>query len=381
MLAALALVAFALLCGQRWLYRHFLLEFFQPRQEQLQFLTGWRIAAAGFALLLAFVARPRVGRWLERRGLAGAAVAILPYVAAVVLALGASELLLEHAAARSRHQPPPTRAPHRRPDTHFAWVNVPDHVSGGVLGGRMIEYAMDHDGHRVAHAGDEVDYAAPSVLFVGESIIDGHGLRFEETIPARVEAQTGVRSAILAVGGYAIDQEYMRLTDELPRFRHPQAVVVFFMPALMHRVLDTDRPHLDGTLTWRAPDKDLRLVRVARRLVPYHSQTRIAEGEATTAAILRATVAQIRARGAVPLILVPQLTPETPEERALRRRLLDNQRLPYLFVAVDPRFHLANNRHPDARGAAVIARAVAARLKAEGVAAGPPTDKGGGDTN
>ena len=84
-------------------------------------------------------------------------------------------------------------------------------------------------------------------------------------------------------------------------------------------------------------------------------------------------MALARSRGAVPLILVPQMTPDTAEEAALRRRLLDDQGLPYIHVIVDPAFHLPKNRHPDPRGAAVIARAVSAWLLAHGVEPGEPS--------
>ena len=81
-------------------------------------------------------------------------------------------------------------------------------------------------------------------------------------------------------------------------------------------------------------------------------------------------VAMARAKDAVPLILTPDLQPETAEEELIRARVLEG--LPSLRVALDPSWHVARNRHPDARADAVIAEAVATWLEAHGVAASTP---------
>ena len=80
-----------------------------------------------------------------------------------------------------------------------------------------------------------------------------------------------------------------------------------------------------------------------------------------TRAALRTMVDMARRKGAVPLILVPELTPETPEEARIRTRVLAG--LPYLKVPIDPTWRLANNRHPDARADARLAEAVAAYIE------------------
>jgi hypothetical protein len=67
---------------------------------------------------------------------------------------------------------------------------------------------------------------------------------------------------------------------DLPR---PVAVVALFMPALLRRTLDVDRPHLDADLAWRPPVRSLRLAEVARRAIPYRSERDIDRGVATPA--------------------------------------------------------------------------------------------------
>jgi hypothetical protein len=376
--AALALVLAAAHFDPAWLYAHALPEYFQPRSEQLTNLARARVALLVAAALLLVFVRPWFGRLMVGRTWGRLALDVAPSLLAVVLAIGASELILERISWRATHQAPADREPLRRWDQTLGWVNVPSRVGRQALGGRTVEYAFDADGRRVARLGDQVDTAAPAVLFVGESILNGHGLNWPETIPARVQADTGVQAAVLAVGGYATDQEYLRLKTALPAFRQPKAVVILFIPSLIHRVLDTDRPHLDRGLVLEPPEEGLRLRQTLRRATPLHRRETIARGVEITAETLRASVDLARARGAAPLILVPQMTPDTAEEAALRRRVLDDQGLPYIHVIVDPAFHLPNNRHPDPRGAAVIARAVSAYLIAHGV--GPGERPRGSDT-
>src|SRR5260370_16254156 len=97
----------------------------------------------------------------------------------------------------------------------------------------------------------------------------GHGLTWEESVPAQVGALLGMQSANLAVHGFASDQAYLRLLAELPRFGRPAAVVSLFMPALFDRNLDDDRPHLGPGLVWMPAERHWRLAEIARLPPPY----------------------------------------------------------------------------------------------------------------
>jgi hypothetical protein len=77
------------------------------------------------------------------------------------------------------------------------------------------------------------------------------------------------------------------------------------------------------------------------------------------------------ARGAQPLIIVPQFGAATPVEDDLRHRILDEAGLPYVRVTLDPAWHLPGDPHPDARGARAIAAAVAAHLRPNAALAHP----------
>jgi len=157
--------------------------------------------------------------------------------------------------------------------------------------------------------------------------------------------------------------------------------VIPFVPILFDRNLDEDRPYLDANLRWNAAHPpDFRLVELARRVLRYRSADTIEEGIATTQAVLRATIALARSRGAAALIVVPQLQPEDPTEAAIRHRVLDDAHLRYLLVPLEPSWRLAVDRHPNPRGAhaiaAAIAQALARSLQRVPRPAGPPSPQG-----
>jgi hypothetical protein len=78
--------------------------------------------------------------------------------------------------------------------------------------------------------------ASPSraASVVMESMMVGEKLLWSETIPATSQL-LGIQSANIAVSGYASDQAYLRLASELPRFKHPVAVMSLFTPAIFDR--------------------------------------------------------------------------------------------------------------------------------------------------
>lgn len=368
-----ACLAAVLVTNDGWLERHVLPEFFQPRAEQQRAQMIVHGALLALTVILWVWVRPRAGRWAARKPGREMAADVLPTLIAVILALGASEFLLRHLPWFATHQLPTQREPLRRRDPVTGWAYKEARVGRAVLGGRMIEYAFDGAGHRVRRTGEAVDYNRPSVLFLGESIIGGHGVTYDETIPAQVGARLKLQPANLAVGGFATDQMYLRLAAEWPRYRAPRALVILFMPSLFHRNLEHDRPHLGPDLRWRPASDDWRLVQIARRIVPHRTDGELDDGFAMTQNALRAMVETARERGAVPLILVPELTPETPEEARIRSRALAG--LPYLKVPIDPAWHLADNRHPDARADARLAEAVAAYIETHTAhAATPPAE-------
>ncbi len=353
-------MAAVLLADQPWLDRHFLPSFLMPRAWYVGIETGSRLALGALGCTLIAAAR-RIGGWLRlvasRYG--------VRLLAATVLAVVASELALQHVALRPAEWRVLDEEPRRQPDAELGWTFVPGRTASARRAGRTIDYAFDPSGYRVRRDGDRVDVERASILFAGESVIFGDGLTYDETVPAQVGSALGVQPVNLGVYGFSTDQAYLALRRALPRFHHPVAVVMLFMTTLFGRNLDDDRPHLTRGLVWQPARERGRMARLAGLLFPFRRDATVENGIALTRDVLRETVAMVRARGATPLILVPQLGPESDPERSLRRRILDEPQLPYIDVPLDSSWHLPWDQHPDARAAQAIAKAVAARLRGD----------------
>ena len=355
-----ALLICALLANQQWLDRHFLPSFFLSRSIYVLVERVVRVAMAALGAALSLAARRCIARFIVHRP-----ARALNVMLAVVLAFGASEFMLRvrHPRAAMVEEEPAYIEPSRRLDPRLGWIFVPSRTGRDDIGGRVVEYAIDSAGYRVRRVDEPVDPDRPTIVFTGESMMFGEGLTWEETIPAQTGAIMGMQSANLAVSGFASDQAYLRLQTDLPRFRQPVAVVTLFTLVLFDRNLNDDRPHLGPGLILLPAAQHWRLTTIGKFLVPYRSEETIERGITVAREVLQATVALARARGAVPIIVVPQFTPEDPSERMLRRRILDEAGLSYVWVELDPNWRIPNDGHPDPRAAKAIAVAIAARLR------------------
>ena len=97
--------------------------------------------------------------------------------------------------------------------------------------------------------------------------------------------------------------------------------------------------------------------------MPYRTDDTVERGITMTRNVLAAIVNLARARDATSLIVVPHFGVEPPAERTLRRRILDETGLPYVWIEIDEAWRLSWDRHPNAHAAHTIATAVAARLR------------------
>jgi hypothetical protein len=356
-LCGVVLLATAILANQRWLDRHFLPSFFLTRHTYVLLETIARCAIGVLGVALALVVRPRIGRVVARTP-----ARVLHVAIAAALALAASELVLRRVQLRPAEWLGRDQEPRRQAEPRLGWTFVPSRTGHGAIGGRVVDYTFDAAGFRVRRVDEPVDPERPTILFTGESVMFGKALTWEESIPARVGATLQTQSANLAVDGYGTDQAYLRVQAELTRFRQPLAVVTIFMTTLFGRNLDDDRPHLGPGLEWRPGVWHGRLRSLVQLIAPYRSDATVERGISVTREILRATVELSAARGAAPLILVPQFGPEDGVEQALRRRILEEPGLPYVLVEIDPAWRVPGDVHPNAHAAQVIAAAVAARL-------------------
>ena len=353
-----ALLLCAVLANQQWLDRHLLPSWFLPHRWWVILESSARAILAVVGVALAVWVRPRVGRLITSPG------RLVQVVVAALLALVASELVLRQVQLRPvGWLVPDEEEPRRRPDPRLGWTLVPARTGHGTVAGRVIDYSLDSAGYRVRRVDEPVDPAQPTILFIGESVMFGEGLTWEESIPAQVGAMMGIQSANLAVHGFSSDQAYLRLETELPHFRQPVAVVSLFMTALFGRNLDDNRPHLGPGLSWHPAEPHGRLASLVQLIAPFRKTDTVERGVTMTRAVLAATVTLARARGARPLIVVPQFGVEDDAERTLRRRILDETGLPYVWIELDEGWRLSGNLHPNPGAAHTIAAAVAARLQ------------------
>jgi hypothetical protein len=354
----IALLSCSLIANQKFLDKHFVPSFFLPHHWYVILQTSGRLLMAVLGTWLLVIARRRAGRFAERTP-AGALYAVM----AVVLALGANELLLTHVQLRPAEWLSAKDEPRRQPDPRLGWTWIPGRTGRKTVGGRVIEYAIGPAGYRVSRVDDPVDPKQPTILFTGESVMFGEGLTYEESIPGQVGAMMGVQTANLAVHGYGNDQAYMRLQTELPHFRQPLAVVSLFMTALFGRNLDQDRPHLGPGLVWLPAQQHSRLLSLAKLLVPYRADATVERGVTVTREVLRASSELARTHGAIPLLVVLQFGQEEQPEQMFRLRILDQANIPYIFVDIDSSWRLTWDRHPNAQTAHAIATAIATELQ------------------
>jgi hypothetical protein len=364
---ALLLFALAVNMNRGWTDRHLLPDILVPSNWLITIVQIERfiLMAIAIALLLA------VHRISARRGDAvwrGFVIGM-----AVLLALPASELVMQLVSGRRGQAWNPTDRPLRRADPLVGWTNNPSRAAVDPEYASRPAYFIDSHGYRVAAGGlaPDLDLAAPSILFVGESIMFGKGLDWRDTMAAQLQALSGIQSANLAVNAYSLSQGFLHLKRELPKFRRPVAVVILFAPSLMVRDLDRNRPWIDSAGRWHRASPTWALGHLGRVLFPYHSPATIAEAVASDRRLLNADVAMVRARGAEPLILVPVFQPERSRERALRRMVFDGSAIPHLVVPLDQSWRIVRDSHPDARGHAAMARALWTGLRERRISRDP----------
>jgi hypothetical protein len=358
--AAAAALAFGVAANGAWFERHVALPALNPPPPWWT-LPALRIVAVALAVVLAGFAIV-AGRRATPGGVARVGLAVTLGVCASELALRALAWILPA---------PPTRIETRLagPDPRTGWAFIPGRSVDLPVPGGVVRYAIDVHGDRAPSADWVEDPGAPTVLLAGESIATGHGLQWSDTIPARLSERLHVQVVVVAEGGYGSDQAHLRAVDALARFAHPLAVVTTVLPVQLYRNLHDDRPHLvlrDGALVLAPPSTSrLRLRQLFVNDLPYLSEARMQESLALTRAILHATAAAARARGALPLFVFPSTGPPRPPEAHpeafIVRAVADD--LPHVVVDVDQARMLPwDDGHPDAEGARQIAAAIAEAL-------------------
>ena len=373
-LLVVALVIVLLVAAYRidrqWINRHVILLNGPPGSNE-----AWKAGVRGLFILAALVVlrlRSTLIESASKISLAGLARTAVPVLLAVVASVATVEALL-------RWMPPRvlrgrTVYPYGAPHPRYGWTGKPSSTTTAGISGRDVVVAFNREGIRVRKQDDEPDPARPTILFTGESIALGYGLDYAETYPALIAERRGVQCVNLSGAAYGTDQAYLRLSDAMPRFERLVATVTIFIPLQLGRNLHDDRPRLvlrpTGELELVPAASDFLSRLFIRRLLsnelPYVGDRAIDRTLTLTSAILRETSMRARARGAIPLFVVPihgAMRPLGEQERAwILRALFVNQELPFILVDLPPDQLLNGDFHPGPRGAETIATAILAAL-------------------
>jgi hypothetical protein len=315
------------------------------------------------SVLVLFV-RPRFGRIAARHSPRAGAFFYVKIVAAVVLAVVVTDVILRIKQARAAPPPVATIDAAQRPKKETT-IETDGHA---------IRYAFNAEGFRTRTPEELVDHHAPTILFSGESVMMGYGVEYDATIPVRVGKNLGVQVANLAVSATANDQIYYRLKEYLPRFEHPIAVVTTVVYNILFRDAVDWRYRLvlddQGKLVLIPPDSGIvytsPLYRTFRDI--YHSSA----APALVRAILKETDAIVRAAGAKPLFLFTQCgwercLPTTSTGPWLRDHLREGLSLDAVDVEFDPKLVQAGDVHPNAQGLEPFVTALTDALRKRGV--------------
>jgi hypothetical protein len=101
---------------------------------------------------------------------------------------------------------------------------IPNHRATMYYNGYVWRHRTDALGFR-----NEPLHVPADVMLLGDSVVYGHGVDFEDTVGHRLEERTGLRVANLGHQAYCAFQEAYLLTEFLPVFK-PRAVVHVFTP-------------------------------------------------------------------------------------------------------------------------------------------------------
>src|SRR5438309_4727940 len=197
-----------------WAQHHFLPAWAYSWETQLRILFWLRMAVAAAGLIVLLLIRPRTATAVAAgRGRQALVTALTSFVA-VAAALLVVEGILHTRSWRSTQERWDKEEPLRARDAEYGWTFAENHAGTVALRGRTVHYATGPHGYRIPASGGGPDPTRPTIVFAGESILLGYGLEWPETIPAQVQALTGIHVANTAVNAHSADQTYLRLRRE-----------------------------------------------------------------------------------------------------------------------------------------------------------------------
>jgi hypothetical protein len=364
---ALALLAAAIATDRASFELHVLPLRCFVRPSDLRVVTAWRVGFGVVGLALLLVLRP-LGRWLASDRARGT---LLRSGIAVLLALIAIDCVRRSGTRAGKPLEPP-QLPPVRSDERLDWVYDGPRTSVFVEDDRAVMYAVDAVGSRVHAQTDAIDPAQPTLLFVGESVVFGLGVHWEEAFPTIVGRELGLQVVNAGVHGYGDDQIYLTMLDRLADLRQPVAVVWLTMADVLERDVETWRLRHevlpDGTVVPVPPEPELLrespVVALFERLAPGQSSASVRIPRAIYAAADRA----VRARGGYPLFVLTNYQrpclPDASGRPSIEGLLFDGLPVQHVRVDLDPEALVHTNGHPDASSHARLARGIVDALRA-----------------
>ncbi len=373
-LAGALLLTVAWRCDTAWFARHvFQPYYFVPPTRGALWFRG-ATAALGFGLL-AGGRRLGLGVQALMRGAGGPGLWVGTLVA-LLAAVPMAEVTLRLAhlswrpAGSARFE---LKIGHR--DPRYGWIADASRLTRLKVKSRPYDYAVGPAGLRARGPNDEPDLERPALVVTGESIASGYGLDYDETFAVRCGKELGLEVVDVAEGGYGVDQAYLRVTDLLPRIRHPVALVTVFVVNELGRSLRDDRPRLAldgaGRLTLLPPATGFlartQLSQLFNDRVPYAGSAALARSMALARTVLVMTARAARDRGARPLFVIvspgPARALDAHPEAAVIRELFVDTGLPYLLIDLDAADRLDVDGHPNPAAASRIAAEIEAALR------------------
>ncbi len=124
-------------------------------------------------------------------------------------------------------------------DPLLGWSYIPHKKSVGDYG---VSYVFNSEGYRVASRDTSTSWKKPIILIVGDSLLFGHGIEFQDTFGYKLEQTLQHEYDVLnfSVQGFGTDQIYLLIKKLIPLY-HPRYVITNYLPDHNRRNVSADR--------------------------------------------------------------------------------------------------------------------------------------------
>lgn len=126
-----------------------------------------------------------------------------------------------------------------RYDSELGWNYTP---KTSMVWDGGVTYTFNNEGYRTDDQARSTDFTKPITLLVGDSVLFGHGLQYEDTFGYKLQKELGDTQEVLnfSVQGYGTDQIYLMLQRVMPLY-HPKAVIIDYLNDHDSRNVNRDR--------------------------------------------------------------------------------------------------------------------------------------------